>query len=333
MTSSRSPIRPRRMFTDGPAPEATSSPLALSGVLGLGLGSWRAGLATGPGGPRRYYLYGPPPAPASDDRTEQRLPLMVMLHGCGQNAIDFARITRMNLLAAQERFFVLYLEQDKLANFKGCWNWHQRRSGVADAEAGTLMNAIDDVCRQHPVDRERVAVAGLSAGASMAALLASRFPHRFKAVAMHSGVAPGAALSSLTVAGAMSGRHAAPIFLTAVGKAMGAAAVAATLPPLIVLHGQDDDVVAPSNAGDSAAIWAMATLADPTAEQPAQDAGRYPMRRTVYAREGRPWVELCRVDGLGHAWSGGSAGFPFSDPQGPCATGMFWRFAKKKFQG
>ena len=145
----------------------------------------------------------------------EKLPLMVMLHGCGQTGRDFAVSTRMNRLATRERFLVLYPEQDRIANAQGCWNWFERRSGKADAEAATSMAAVDQVCLLYGVDRERVAVAGLSAGASMAALLATRYPLRFKAVAMHSGVAPGAARSPATALGAMRGQHVPPMPATA----------------------------------------------------------------------------------------------------------------------
>lgn len=294
----------------------------------LGLGSWLAGLATGPAGVRRYYLHEPPELLPR----EGALPLVVMLHGCGQTALDFARSTRMNLLAARERFFVLYLEQDKLCNPKGCWNWHERHSGFADAEAITLMNAIDDVCRRHRIDRERVAVAGLSAGASMAALLATRYARRFKAVAMHSGVAPGAAMSGLTALAAMRGQQVPPILLTAVGKAVGTAAVGATLPALLVLHGDADDVVVPANADSSAAIWAMAVQARPGVERTWKRGKRYSVSETEFTRtDHRTVVRLCKVSGLGHAWSGGTRGLPFSDAEGPCATRMFWDFAKGQF--
>jgi poly(3-hydroxybutyrate) depolymerase len=72
-----------------------------------------------------------------------------------------------------------------------------------------ILNAIDQVCLLHPVDSQRVAMAGLSAGASMAALLATRHPGRFKALVMHSGIPPGTARSTLTALGAMRGRRAA----------------------------------------------------------------------------------------------------------------------------
>jgi poly(3-hydroxybutyrate) depolymerase len=78
----------------------------------------------GPAGVRRYRLYRPPAV-----KSGERLPLMVMLHGCGQDAKSFANSTRMNAVAARERFLVLYPEQDRLSNAQGCWNWFDT-SGV-----------------------------------------------------------------------------------------------------------------------------------------------------------------------------------------------------------
>jgi poly(hydroxyalkanoate) depolymerase family esterase len=292
-----------------------------------GQGDWLPGVALGPAGARRYHLYRPPSLPLGD-----KVPLMVMLHGCGQTGRDFAVSTRMNQLAAREHFMVLYPEQDRLANAQGCWNWYDRRSGKADAEAATLMIAVDQVQMLYPVDRERVAIAGLSAGASMAALLATRYPARFKAVAMHSGVAPGAAKSPVTALGAMRGQHAPPITATAVGKAMGAAAVFTTLPPLLVLHGDADSVVSASNATSSAAVWAMATGAKAGVTRVLQRGKRHPMRVTDFARRGRTVVTLCEIAGLGHAWSGGLSSMLFTDPAGPDATKLVWAFAARQFR-
>ncbi len=294
-----------------------------------GRGDWLSGVAVGPGGARGYHLFRPA---GLELKLGERLPLMVMLHGCGQTGRDFAASTRMNALAVRQRFLVLYPEQDRIAHPQGCWNWYERRSGKADAEAATLMAAIDQACLLYPVDRDRVALAGLSAGASMAALLATRYPNRFRAVVMHSGVAPGAAKSPATALGAMRGEHVPPMPTTAVGKAMGAAAVFTTLPPMLVLHGDADAVVAPSNAASSAAVWATAVGARPGLTREVQRGRRRAMRVTDFRRKGRTLVTLCEIAGLGHSWSGGAPKLLFSDPEGPDATRMAWAFAAAQFK-
>jgi poly(3-hydroxybutyrate) depolymerase len=77
----------------------------------------------------------------------------------------------MNRVAVRERFLVLYPEQDRTANAQGCWNWYGTRTGRPDREADSIDAAITQICLTQPVDSERIAVAGLSAGASMATLL------------------------------------------------------------------------------------------------------------------------------------------------------------------
>ena len=67
-----------------------------------GPGDWLPGVAVGPAGARGFHLYRPPGVLAGE-----KLPLMVMLHGCGQTGRDFAVSTRMNRLADRDRFMVL----------------------------------------------------------------------------------------------------------------------------------------------------------------------------------------------------------------------------------
>ncbi|HSI57347.1 MAG TPA: PHB depolymerase family esterase [Ideonella sp.] len=282
------------------------------------------GLSLGPAGARRYRLYTPPGL-----RRGEKLPLLVMLHGCSQSAESFALSTRMNRLAARERCFVLYPEQDRLANPQACWNWYETRSGRAQGEAALIVAAIDQVCRLQPVDAARIAVAGLSAGASMAALLAVRYPARFCAVAMHSGIAPGAASSTATALRAMSGLGRAPKALAATNPSTPRHTIA--LPPLLVIHGSEDHVVASSNGRAAAQLWADAAGALPRPSRVVQRGARYPVTVTDFRRRGTLAASLCVVQGLGHAWSGGTAGKPFSDPQGPDASRMIWAFVARQF--
>lgn len=291
-------------------------------------GEWLAGIAPGPAGARRFHLYVPPGLAL---RAGEKLPLLVMLHGCGQTGRELAASSRMNRLAVRHRFLVLYPEQERLANAHGCWNWFDRRSGKADAEAATLLAAIELVARRHPVDMARVAVAGLSAGASMAALLAARYPDRFCAVAMHSGVAPGTADSAATAMAAMHGRREAhlpdpPQALAAVGAAM------APLPPLLILHGDADNVVSVRNAAATAVLWAESLGARAGPVRTMQRGRRHAVRVTEYKARGRAQVTLREIVGLGHAWSGGAPGLNYSDPAGPDASSLVWAFVARQFK-
>jgi poly(hydroxyalkanoate) depolymerase family esterase len=287
-----------------------------------GDGDWIAGMAMGAAGARRYRLYRPP-----ELQFGERLPLVVMLHGCGQDAKGFAESTRMNRIASRERFFVLYPEQDRLANAQGCWNWFDTRTGRAYGEADLIMRAIDQVCMLYRADPTRVAIGGLSAGASMAALLASRQPARFKAVIMHSGVPPGIAHSSASALGAMRGMR------TAKPLAAPAPALPTTLawPPLMVIHGGRDRVVASTNAGAAARAWADAAGAREAPARAVRRGKRYPMTVTDYKVGRKTVAALVEVDQLGHAWSGGAARHAYSDGDGPDASRMMWGFAAKQF--
>ncbi|MCO5105323.1 MAG: PHB depolymerase family esterase [Burkholderiaceae bacterium] len=293
-----------------------------------GLGRWLSGIASGPGGARRYHLYVPPGVSAA---SRTRLPLLVMLHGCGQSGHSFASSTRMNQRAARERFLVLYPEQERMANAQNCWNWFERRSGRADAEADTVLAAVDAVARRYAVHGDRVAVAGLSAGASMAAWLGLRAPQRFCAVVMHSGAAPGSADSAASALAAMRGERL-PRAPTAPAGAQ--AAVAAPLwPPLLLLHGDADPVVSVRNARRTAAWWAETLGARAGAPRLQQRGARRATRLTEYRARGRVQVALREIQGLGHAWSGGVPGAPYSDPKGPDASALVWAFVARQFVG
>ena len=277
-----------------------------------------SGFAAGMAGTLRYRLFKP-----SGVQRSERLPLVVMLHGCGQNAQTLATSTRMNQIAARERFFVLYPEQDHLSNIQGCWNWFQTRSGKAQQEADAIAAAIGQICLTQAVDPKRIALAGLSAGAGMAALLATRHPERFRAIGMHSGIAPGVAHSSATALTAMRGHKA--------GVPLAPLADGAHLPALLVIQGSADHIVAPGNGAEAARLWAAREGAKPGPPRTVQRGARYPAIITDYRTQGRLVATLCVIDGLGHAWSGGAASQAYSDPKGPDATRMIWAFAAKQF--
>lgn len=327
-TMTRSAVRAgtqaiRASLKTPPAPAAKRAPTAAKrkpatkkapSAPAVSAGHWTQGVAGG----RRYHLFKPPGV-----RLNEHLPLLVMLHGCGQDAAALAACTQMNKIAVRERFLVLYPEQDRIANMQGCWNWFDTRAGRAQREADSVDATIEQVCQKHPADPTRIVLAGLSAGASLATLMAIRHPWRYQAVATHSGVPPGAANSTASALSAMRGRRAA--------TALAPLDAGKHLPALLVIQGSLDTLVAPSNGAASAHLWATREGATSSSPRTVQRGARYAATLTDFKTRGRLVATLCLVNGLGHAWSGGAAGHPYSDPKGPDASRMIWAFAVKAF--
>ena len=150
-------------------------------------------------GVRNYKLY------VAASRPGEAPPLFVMLHGCDQDAADFAIGTRMNELAEECRGVVLYPEQCRLVNPLGCWNWHDADHQSADhGEPSLIAGMTRQVAAEHNIDPARIYVAGMSAGGAMAVILGQEYPDLYAAVGVHSGVASGVASDLLSALSAMT---------------------------------------------------------------------------------------------------------------------------------
>ncbi len=263
-------------------------------------------------GSRDYKVYVPGGA---EGRT---LPLIVMLHGCTQHPDDFAVGTGMNRLAEERGFIVAYPGQPMSANPAACWNWfalaHQQRDA---GEPAILAGVTRAVMAEFAVDPARVYVAGLSAGGAMAAILSATYPELYAAAGVHSGLPHGAAADLPSAFAAMSGASKpAP----GNGRANGRVRT-------IVFHGANDRTVAPSNA-EAILADVRAGLAEPAQEllQDGIAGGRAYTRAIVTDARGVPHAECWAIEGLGHAWSGGSPEGSFTDAQGPDASREMLRF-------
>lgn len=248
----------------------------------------------------------------------RRMPLVVMLHGCGQTAVDFALGTQMNRLADELGFLVLYPQQNQSANLARCWNWHDpkhqmRGRGEPAVMAGLTRHAIA-LARANP---SRIYVAGLSAGAGAAAVLGAAYPELFVAVGIHSGVAQGKAHSLSTALSAMRGR-AAPKPTARTRRPL----------PMIVFQGDRDRVVHPSNAGEFLANLEN-SRPGPLVSQSfsgQSDRGHAFTRKVYKSAAGDVLLEVWTIHGSGHGWSGGHAAGSYTDPAGPDASREMLRF-------
>jgi poly(3-hydroxybutyrate) depolymerase len=270
---------------------------------------------------RRYRLFMPAGVSAS-----RPAPLLVLLHGCGQDAASFAACTRVAALARAQRCVVLMPEQSQRANAHRCWNWFHSAPQVA-AEARTLMAIVDQVCRMRPIRMDQVYVFGLSAGGAMALTLALHYPDRFAAAASHSGATPHLARNASQAARVMRGHAGA--HSPAEIEALSLYLAGRRPPPVLLLHGDADRVVAFDNAIASASLWQALVAPDApavTAPRSIQRGSRRACTVFDWCLDGKPYVRMVRVQGLGHAWSGGASGQAYADPQGPDALRMAFAF-------
>ena len=276
------------------------------------------GVYTSAAGKRTYKLSIP------SGFTGQPLPLLIMLHGCTQSSVDFARGTRMNILAEKELCFVAYPEQGQPANSSKCWNWYQSSNQQRGSGEPSLIAGITrQIMGNYSIDASRVYVAGLSSGGAMAAIMAATYPDLYAAVGVHSGVAYGAAQdlpSALKVMQQGATRQARPL---------------REAPPIIIFHGDRDTTVSPLNADRMLEQWLQATpdrnssRKSPVRESvvSGQIAGGRAYTRGIYTdTAGRTLAEKWIIRQVGHAWSGGSSSGSYTDPQGPDASAEMLRF-------
>jgi poly(hydroxyalkanoate) depolymerase family esterase len=307
--------------------QAPRSPARTPASRGRTPGRWLRAAYPGPGGARSYDVY----LPAGHRRTT-RVPLLVLLHGCNQTAEQFAAATRFTALADRHGFLLVTPKQSRVHSPAGCWRWfdgsHQLRgAGEPAVLAGITATVLAERSRWR-VDDSRVYVAGISAGAAMALTLGATYPEVFAAIGMHSGPAYRSASSASGALAAMAGRG--DVVVPPPG---------AGIPPLIVFQGVADLVVDVRNGDQVTRQWLACDAArvdedgrrprtvtrSRTVARTATDGRRYTVTRW-YTGNGRKRLEYWRIDGLGHAWSGGLRDGSYSDPRGPRASTAMWSF-------
>ena len=273
---------------------------------------------------REYRVYVPRNAPRFT-----RLPLIVLIHGCRQTADDIARGTRIAELADRDGAVVLLPNQKDAANVWRCWNWFDPRTWHGAGEAAIVAAQIRAVRRRYRIDRKRVLVAGMSSGGALAAIMGVRFPRLVSAVAVHSGIACGAARSAMTAIQVL--KHGPEQHVeTIAAQAREAAMPAGIRMPLLAIQGDRDEVVPAVHAAALVRQYLVLNGEDAARAEDAKTStshadGRIEIVRE-WLRDGRLVVRYVEVQGLAHAWSGGDASLDFNDAAAPDATALLGTF-------
>lgn len=243
-----------------------------------------------PGGLRMFSFV--PDGPA------QKLPLVVVLHGCTQNAAGYEVGAGWCTLAQRYGFALLLPEQTRANNPNTCFNWFapddiRRDSG----EVGSIRQMVEHMARTHNIDRARIFATGLSAGGAMTAALLATYPDVFAGGAVIAGLPYGVALNVRQALKEM--RQASARTNRQLGDLVrGATPHRGPWPKLAVWHGDADRTVDPANADALVRQWLdLNGLPDAPTAQNKVDG--YP-RKLWRNSSGETVVESYTVTGMAH---------------------------------
>jgi poly(hydroxyalkanoate) depolymerase family esterase len=314
-----SPLKPRAVRSKPAVKPAPAAPAA-----GKWLASYLSGMSDR-GTLRRmsYWLYVPDKAPAATG-----LPLIVMLHGCDQTATLFAEGTRMNQLAEAAGYAVLYPQQSVSTHPHRCWKWYDRATQQGAGDVPMIVGIVNKVMAAYPIDRSRIYICGISAGAGMANIVALNHPEIFAGLGVHSGPSFGAGHSTIGALAVMQHGSGARVD-GAIEEVLDKRAEFSPL-PTILIQGEDDHVVRPINQVQLAR-QAMLVNRLP-ADSPEQVKVKLGTRRghgyhlrDVY-RGRKVMLRVARIAELKHAWSGGDERLSYNSGRGPDASRMMLDF-------
>ncbi|WP_071394046.1 extracellular catalytic domain type 1 short-chain-length polyhydroxyalkanoate depolymerase [Bacillus tuaregi] len=308
-----------------------------------------------------YKLY-IPSTPIKD-----RLPMVVMLHGCEQDPDQFAEETKMNQLAENERFIVLYPTMKRIynplfidphkSNPAGCWNWfldenQHRGEGLPKIIVSIMRDAEKQLIKENlSIDWKKVYAAGFSSGGAMASIMGVTYPDLFSGIAVCSGLPYDAANTNLwkdpwNLAADLAMKNGVrDPYKCGVNacyemqKAFRESGIKRKI-PLVIFHGTNDLTVHPKNANQLIIQWNQAyylieggkghVIAKPSSVKINKlDNGRKYSQHSYKSSNLLPYIELYMIHDMEHVWSGGNKTGKFTDPDGPDASSMIWEFFER----
>jgi len=250
------------------------------------------GFGTNPGDLKMFsYLPG-------DQRARQKLPLVVVLHGCTQTAAGYDTGAGWSTLAARYGFALLMPEQKPSNNANTCFNWFNPEDvSRGSGEALSIRQMIARMAREHSIDGKRIFITGLSAGGAMTSVMLATYPEVFAGGAIIAGLPFGVASN---VQQALNGMFQPP---TRPARELGdlvrnASKHKGPWPRLSVWHGSADKTVNPANASEIVKQW-LDVHALPQAPMSQSTVDGYP-RAVWWNDDGETLVESYTITDMAH---------------------------------
>ena len=264
--------------------------------------------------------------------------LVVVLHGCTQTAASYEYGTGWSTLAERHGFALLLPEQNRSNNPLRCFNWFRTEDNGRDGgEALSIRQMVEQMIAEHGIDRRRVFVTGLSAGAAMTSVMLATYPDVFAGGAIIAGV-PYRSANGLQDAFDVifQGRSREAWEWGDLVRA--ASPHRGPWPKVSVWHGAANSTVKPVNAGEIVKQW---TDVHGLAPAPAFEAmvDGYP-RRVWRGADNQDLIEYYSITGMAHgapiapgAAEGCGSAAPFIHDVGISSThhvARFWGLTERR---
>ncbi|GCE23823.1 extracellular catalytic domain type 1 short-chain-length polyhydroxyalkanoate depolymerase [Dictyobacter kobayashii] len=264
------------------------------------------------------------------------VPLIVVLSGCTVDSSTMAADTGMDTLADQKQFVVAYLQQEIFANPSLCWNFfspsNQYRGLDETGEIAGITQTVENSSSRWTINKHRVYLTGISSGGAMAVNMGAAYPDLYTAIGVHSGVEY-QAVTAFSLGASVTGGPPPVLQGDLAYQTMGRYA---RVVPTIDIQGSVDPVVWPVNGDQVIQQWMEtdhdasggsynASFSNPATTTHGQVSGGHSY--TTYTwnnNSGQEIEEYWVVNGMGHAWSGGSG--LWGDPAGPSANLALYNF-------
>lgn len=239
----------------------------------------------------------------SSKKDTSKLPLVIVLHGCGQKAQDVAELTGWNKLADLNNFIVFYPQQKLLNNPNLCFNWfynHDIEKNQGEGES--IFQMISYARKYYPIDSNRIYITGLSAGAAMSVVLTATHPELFKVGAIFAGGAYKMATNPIDGIKAMLGKKYIPKEKLVEEVKKQNPKFKGQYPSLIVYQGLNDPIVNYKSASLLINQWTGINKSDSIPDKTERSfMGIKDITRTEYSDTiGRTTVIFYEVNDLGH---------------------------------
>lgn len=227
--------------------------------------------------------------------SKQTKSLVVLLHGCVQQAESLAKQSGFSALATQYNFTLLLPQQSPKNNVKACFNWFSEQdNGKDQGEVLSIKNMITTLKLQS--EYEHIYIAGLSAGGAMTSALLTHYPDLFSAGAVIAGL-PYPCANDLAKAISCMRNGPSQSADELVKLAKKGNAVVKTWPRLIVITGREDKVVNPKNSHYLALQWSQ--LSENFRATNKSASGDYQVSLWLN-NEKQPQVKLVEINEIGH---------------------------------